>query len=170
MLTIDRIGINYRLDRGHFTSSIDVMLPTYMQTALNAVRGYLNTACPRWRRLVIAGDDAVVVTGNGRTCAIPVTELPQMDSVRKWIATEREWLLAPEDGEEEIAWQNAQSRGDSEEIPRWLVDLKRSETPSSESGSDRTERRPGRSTSSPCGSGGTELLGRLFSLLGRVTS
>ena len=115
-LTIDRTGINFRVDGGHFTSSLDIMLPSYMHTALNEVRSCLNKIAPRWRSLDLENKTAIVTDSNGVKTKISYRMVPKKKDLEFWMEKEREWLLSP--SEEERPWQTALSEGDLEETRR----------------------------------------------------
>lgn len=170
VLTIDRLGVNYRLDEGHFTSSLDIMLPRYMQTALNRARGYFNRAIPQWQKVIVIDDHAVAITASGGTVTVPKAEISAMEDIEIWMEAEREWLLTPDEGEEEIACLNARSPEELEEIPSWLEDLTSSAPLLSEKGRGRTEPRPAPSTQSPSDSGERGVIERLCSSLKRAIS
>lgn len=170
VLTIDRLGVNYRLDEGHFTSSLDIMLPRYMQTALNRVRSYLNRAIPRWRQLIVVGSNAVAITENGNTVTISKKEISAMEDIEIWMETEREWLLTPDEEEEEIACLNARSPEELEEIPSWLENLTSSAPLLSEKGNGRMELKQEPSTQYHSDSGEKGVIERLCSSLRRAIS
>ena len=115
-LTIDRTGITFRVDGGHFTSSLDIMLPSYMHTALNEVRSCLNRIAPRWRSLDIEGESATVTMSDGEMFKTPYIAIPKIKDLEFWMEREREWLLSP--SEEERPWRTALSEGDLEETRR----------------------------------------------------
>lgn len=112
-LTIDRTGINFRLDREHFSSSLDIILPSYMRTALNEVRHHLNGVNPRWKSIVLESERATMISYGGIETEIPYRTIPNKKDLEFWVEREKEWLLSPD--EEDKPWRTALSEGDLEE-------------------------------------------------------